>query len=74
MGQGAPGYPPPQFLRDYMMGAIDEGHNQYCRTFGHPNLVQAISEIYGPRLDRKLDPINNVLVTMGANGALSSYI
>ena len=74
MGQGAPGYPPPKFLRDFMMQAIDEGHNQYCRTFGHPNLVQAISEIYGPKMGRELDPLKNILVTMGANGALSSYI
>jgi hypothetical protein len=27
LAQGAPGYPPPQFLRDFMMTAIDEGHN-----------------------------------------------
>jgi aspartate/methionine/tyrosine aminotransferase len=27
MGEGAPGYPPPKFLRDFMMEAIDSGHN-----------------------------------------------
>lgn len=39
LGQGAPGYGPPQFLRDFMLEAIDKGQNQYTRTFGHVELV-----------------------------------
>ena len=27
LGEGAPGYPPPQWLRDFMMQAIDTGFN-----------------------------------------------
>ena len=74
LGQGAPGFPPPKFLRDNMMDAIDNGHNQYCRTFGSLALNQAIADIYGPKLNQKLDPLSNILVTAGANGALSSFI
>jgi aspartate/methionine/tyrosine aminotransferase len=34
LGQGAPAYPPPKFLRNFMIEAIDSGANQYTRTFG----------------------------------------
>jgi hypothetical protein len=27
MGEGAPGYPTPQFLKEFMMGAIDANFN-----------------------------------------------
>lgn len=74
LGEGAPAANPPRFLRDHMMNAIDEGFNQYIRTFGHPELVKKIAEIYGKKLNRKLDPMNEVLVTQGANGALFSFI
>ena len=63
MGEGAPGYKPPSFLRDAMISAIDEGHNQYCRTFGHPLLIDKIAEHYGPKLGRNIDPIKEILVT-----------
>lgn len=58
------------------MRAIGEnvGQNQYCRTFGHPLLVNKIAEHYGPKLGRKIDPIKEILVTSGANGSLSSFI
>lgn len=34
LGEGAPGYATPQFLIDFMKEAMDEGFNQYNRTFG----------------------------------------
>ena len=40
LGEGAPQYPPAFFLRDNMIKAIDGGSNQYCRTFGHPTLIE----------------------------------
>ena len=57
-----------------MIQAIDEGHNQYTRTFGQIDLVRTIAEIYGKKLGRKIDPITEVLVTHGANGANGSFI
>ena len=74
MGEGAPGYKPPPFLRQFMIDAIDNGHNQYCRSAGHPLLVNEISKRYGPKLQRNIDPLKEVQVTNGANGSLSSYI
>ena len=73
-GEGAPGYPPPRFLKDFMMEAIEGDFNQYCRTFGQPALVNSIAEFYGPKLGRKIDPFKEILVSSGANGSLSSFI
>mmetsp|Transcript_28387 Transcript_28387/g.42991 ORF Transcript_28387/g.42991 Transcript_28387/m.42991 type:complete len:413 (+) Transcript_28387:62-1300(+) len=74
LGQGAPGHPPPTFLRDHMLQAIKDGHNQYCRTFGHPELITKVAEVYGKLLGRELDPYKEILITGGANGALGSFI
>ena len=76
LGEGAPGYKPPQFLRDLMMEAIDEnvGYNQYCRSFGHPLLVEQIAKYYGPKLKREINPLKEVLVTSGANGSIGAFI
>lgn len=35
LGEGAPEYQPFRQLRGELIQAIDEGHNQYIRTFGH---------------------------------------
>ena len=37
-------------------------------------MVEKIAEIYGVKMGRKLDPMKEVLVTQGANGALMSFI
>ncbi len=37
-------------------------------------LVEKIAEYYGPKLQRKIDPLREILVTCGANGSLSSFI
>ena len=76
LGEGAPGYKPPQFLRDLMLEAMDENvqNNQYCRSFGHPLLVNQVAKQYGPQLGRIIDPMTEILVTAGANGALGAFI
>ena len=52
LGEGAPGYNPPEFLRNFMIEAIDEGFNQYTRTFGHPILIKEIAKTYGPKVGK----------------------
>ncbi len=44
--------------------------HQYTRSSGHLRLVNGISEFYGKLLNRKIDPLNEVLVTCGAYGLL----
>jgi len=74
LGEGAPAYSTPKFLRDFMVKAIDDGHNQYCRTMGAVPLVQEIAKRYGPQLKRDVDSMTEVLVSTGANSAIGSII
>ena len=50
LGEGAPSFELPKFLRDAMIKAIDDGHNQYTRTFGHPSLVSKIADVYSKKI------------------------
>ena len=43
LGQGFPDWPTPAFVKDAMKRSQDEDHNQYCRSAGHPPLVQALA-------------------------------
>lgn len=44
--------------------------HQYTRTAGHPNLVQQLARRYSKHLQRMIDPMNEVAVTVGASQAL----
>lgn len=74
LAEGAPIENPPKFVQENMMQSINEGFNQYCRTFGHPELVNKVCEIYGQRFNRKINPLTEILITPGANGALHAFI
>lgn len=76
LGEGAPGYKPPKFLVDHMIDVINENvqFNQYSRSFGHPILVEQVAKSYGPLLKRELNPMSEICITPGANGALNSFI
>lgn len=41
---------------------------------GHPRLVHALSALYSKLINRKIDPMNEILVTSGAYEALYSTI
>ena len=43
LGEGAPGYPTPKFVKDLMKEAIDDDFNQYCRTLGKLELTKKIA-------------------------------
>jgi len=45
-------------------------NHQYARAFGHKRLVDALAKLYGPLLGREIDPMNEILITGGAYGAL----
>lgn len=74
LGEGAPGYNPPNFLRDAMIKAIDDGDNQYSRTMGAPELVKKIAEVYGKKIGREINPMTEVIVSSGANSAINSIL
>ncbi|XP_063209496.1 uncharacterized protein LOC134523914 [Chroicocephalus ridibundus] len=73
LGQGFPDFPPPDFLKESFVRALSgENHmlHQYTRAFGHPPLVKILAQFFGKLLGRDLDPMTNVMVTVGAYQAL----
>lgn len=69
LGQGFPDFSPPTALKEAFVRAIseeDSSLNQYTRAFGHPPLVKILAQFFGKLLGRDLDPLSNVLVTVGA--------
>ncbi|XP_072145346.1 kynurenine aminotransferase-like isoform X4 [Dermacentor andersoni] len=71
LSAGFPDYPPPVFLLNALQDAIAcNSFHQYTRGSGHPRLVNALSQMYSRLIGRKIDPENEVLVTVGAMEAL----
>lgn len=76
LGEGAPATMPPKFLVDDLMNAINEGpaNNQYTRAFGNPALAAKVAEVYGKKLGRKIDPMNEVNIGVGAYFVISDLL
>lgn len=66
LGQGFPNFAAPDFVKDAACAAIQADLNQYARSAGHPRLVQALAQVYSPLFDRALDPMTEIVVTVGA--------
>lgn len=70
LGQGFPDWESPKFCKDAIIRAVNENHNQYCRSAGEMNLVQSISKHYGPLLNRSIDPLTEIATSVGATECL----
>lgn len=73
LGQGFPDYDPPAQFSNFLSQVASEKNsffNQYTRGFGHVRLVRALSKLYSKLNDREIDPMNEILVTVGAYEAL----
>ncbi|XP_071822044.1 kynurenine aminotransferase-like isoform X3 [Apostichopus japonicus] len=73
LGQGFPNFAPPDnIVTDLVEATTNSGPlmNQYTRAGGHPRLVKIVSEMYGEYFNRKIDPMTEVLVSVGAYGSL----
>ncbi|XP_073909162.1 kynurenine--oxoglutarate transaminase 1 isoform X3 [Castor canadensis] len=72
LGQGFPDFSPPDFAVEAFQKATsgDFMLNQYTLAFGYPPLTKILASFFGKLLGQELDPLKNVLVTVGAYGAL----
>eukprot|EP01132_Coremiostelium_polycephalum_P004126 gene4126-5162_t len=75
LGQGFPDFEPPKFVIEALKSTLDVGgFNQYTRSFGHTRLVNAIANTYSPLFERKIDPMSEIVVTVGASEGLCATI
>lgn len=66
LGQGFPNFPAPDFVKDAAQQAIATDLNQYARSAGHPRLIKALAQVYSPLFGRELNPMSEIVVTVGA--------
>jgi aspartate/methionine/tyrosine aminotransferase len=48
--------------------------HQYARSPGHLPLVHAVAKAYSPFFNRQLDPVNEILISIGGDGAVNNAI
>jgi len=74
MGQGAPDWDPPKFVKNSLVEVAHEKEDQYTRVGGHPELVKIIAEEYSEKFNRNIDPMKEVVITNGAEGAINNFL
>jgi len=74
LGQGFPDFPAPDFIKAAAAQAIAADLNQYTRSAGHPRLVKALAAFYSPRFDRTLDPMTELVITVGATEGIFATV
>jgi N-succinyldiaminopimelate aminotransferase len=70
LGQGAPSFDGPEWVKEAAIAAIRAGHNQYCRSAGLPALARAIAAHQRRFYDLDYDPEAEVTVYAGATEAI----
>ena len=74
LGQGFPNFAAPDFVKEAAQAAIAADLNQYARSAGHPRLVNALAQVYSPLFGRALDPMQEIVVTVGATEGIFATV
>jgi aspartate/methionine/tyrosine aminotransferase len=70
LGQGAPDFDGPEWLKEAAIKAIRDGRGQYARMTGLPELTNAITSRFQRTSGLSYDPEREVVVTCGATEAI----
>lgn len=70
LGQGFPDWPSPDFVKDAIVRAVREDHNQYARSAGQPDLCKEIAARYSPLLGRELNWETEITIGVGSSECL----
>jgi aspartate/methionine/tyrosine aminotransferase len=74
LGQGFPNFDGPEFVKDAAIRAIREGHGQYARTFGLPEVTRAVAARFRATSGVEVDPDAEVTVTSGCTEAIAAVM
>ncbi len=72
LAQGFPDFEGPPEIVEAAVAALRSGDNQYARSRGHPELVEAIAESYQRYYDLSYDPAEEVVVFSGATEGIAA--
>jgi methionine aminotransferase len=70
LSQGFPEFETPEFLKNAVNQAIEQGQNQYSASIGAAGLLAQIGQLIQRQYDLTLDPSKSVTVSSGATEAL----
>ena len=71
LGQGFPDWSPPDFVKKALYQAVEEKNcNTYGRSAGHLSLVKELANRYTTILNRDIDPLTQVVTTVGSTEGL----
>lgn len=74
LAQGFPDFEGPQAIVEAAVDALRGGHNQYARSMGTPDLVQAIAAHQITCYGLSYDPMREIMVTCGATEAIAASL
>lgn len=70
LSQGFPEFDTPDFLKESVVTAINEGKNQYAPSSGLPDLLFQIGQLIKRRYQCQLEPAAAITITSGATEAV----
>jgi len=75
IGQGFPDFVVPEFLQDEVRKAVAKpAANWYTRAQGHPRLVKELATEFSPLFNRNIDPMTELMTSVGAYEAIYAAI